>query len=134
METQREILIGLAGSDHVAIVCGSRFDREGWKRAEVRVACDVWQGGFKTSFHRGELNRLAAELSELERALRGEVWFRPMESRIELRFSGDGKGHVSVQGRAASEPDVSLTIKFDMDQTFLKQIAADLLAADPGEP
>jgi hypothetical protein len=72
----------------------------------------------------------------LERTLEGGATFTTMEGQLSVTLSGDGKGHVHVQGTAADEPGTGnrLEFGFDVDQTYLPGIAETLehfLAAFP---
>ena len=127
----KEILIGNRGSDYVAIR-PSRYDREDWLASEVEIKCGGWSGSLKASFMKGELGRLADELRLLEQCLSGAAEFKPLESYIQLGFSGDGKGHIHVRGKAYSSLslETQLSFAFEIDQTYLKSIIDALLAAD----
>jgi hypothetical protein len=132
MLTTKEILIGNKGSDYVAIRPG-RPGPEEWLGAEVEIKCGGWSGGLNTSFMKGELARLAEDLRRLQQSLSDDVEFKPLESYIKLHFSGDGQGHIHIQGEAYSQSsiDTQLSFSFDIDQTYLKGIMDALLAADP---
>jgi hypothetical protein len=126
-----EILFGNKGGDYVAIR-PVQYGREDWVAAEVRIACGGWSGSLKTSFMKGELGSLAEQLGTLQEDLSAAVEFEPLESYIKLRFSGDGKGHIHVQGEAYSKfsIDTQLSFAFDIDQTYLRSIVNSLLGVE----
>lgn len=126
-------MIGNRGSDCVTIRTG-KYDREDWFRAEIVVYCDGWRGAFDGCFMKGELKRLALDLSAIQKSLSGDASLDPLEPNLTLHFSGDGKGHISVKGDACNrfETGTHLTFAFEFDQTYLKRIIDALLAADPG--
>lgn len=126
------IVIGHAESESVTIeVVGSQPD--GWRVTHVEVACDGWRGSFRWQFSAGELRRFGYEVQELYRELSGAAILVPMQPNLELKMTGDGKGHVIVEGKA--EPELSsgtyLVFRLSLDQTDLLPIAAALIAFDP---
>jgi len=127
----KEIVIGNSGSDYVAIR-PIQYGREDWLAAEVRIACGGWSGSLKTSFMKGELGSLAERLGILRKDFSAAAEFGPLERYIKLRFSGDGKGHIHVQGEAYSKfsIDTQLSFAFDIDQTYLRSIVDSLLGVE----
>jgi hypothetical protein len=87
----------------------------------------------KWSFSKGELAAFAREIEVLDRDLRGTAQLQPHEPNITLELTGDGKGHVSVQGRLQNqfERRNTLSCDFEIDQTYLAGIARSLHDADP---
>jgi hypothetical protein len=69
----------------------------------------------------------------LEMNLSGAAQFRPLEPNLLLVISGDGKGHINVKGEAQATlgSGTHLEFQFEIDQTYLKDLAKALLAADP---
>jgi hypothetical protein len=87
----------------------------------------------KASFMKGELAHFAKEVRELHRNLVGTAEFHAVEGNLILALSGDGKGHIAVDGKARNDcgSGTELIFRFDMDQTFLKGVAEALAHADP---
>jgi hypothetical protein len=85
------------------------------------------------SFVEGELGRFAQEIRTLHRDLAGRAELQPREPYLILALTGDGKGHVAVEGEAINhfERDTMLRFRFNIDQTFLMRIAEALSDADP---
>jgi hypothetical protein len=56
-----------------------------------------------------------------------------MEPNLTLSLTGDGKGHVEVTGVARNQfhTGTKLTIKMELDQTYLPAIAKTLANIDP---
>jgi hypothetical protein len=81
----------------------------------------------------GELARFAGEIRRLHRQLHGTAKLEPLEPNICLTFTGDGKGHVTVQGIAQNNfaGRTELRFGFTIDQTYLEEIANSLNHADP---
>jgi hypothetical protein len=68
------------------------------------------------------------DITALSRTLEGAATFTTMEGQLSVTLSGDGKGHVHVQGTAVDEPGTGnrLEFGFDIDQTYLHGIASCL--------
>jgi hypothetical protein len=85
------------------------------------------------NFMEGELGRFAQEIRALHRDLAGTAELQPLEPNLILTLTGDGKGHIAVEGEATNhfERGTTLHFRFDIDQTFLPRIAEALTGADP---
>jgi hypothetical protein len=127
-----EIVIGNRGANFVAIRVAQR-GYEGWTGAEIEVHCDGWIGKMSGCFMKGELARFAKEVRRLHRDLRGTAELQPLEPKIVLTFTGDGKGHVTVDGVARNDfaSGTALKFQFTIDQTYLSGIADSLSGVDP---
>jgi hypothetical protein len=101
--------------------------------AEIEFQCDGWSGRVQSNFMKGELARFAEEVRRLHRDLVGVARLEPLEPNIVLSLTGDGKGHVTVDGVGQNDFQRStrLTFKFVIDQTYLPGIAYSLSEADP---
>lgn len=125
------IVIGNRGADFVSLNVVGRG--EGWSSAVIEVRCDGWMGTFNGSFMKGELSRFAEQLRVLRRDLSGSAQLQPLEPYISLTLTGDGKGHVTVEGTARNhfESGTKLSFEFTIDQTYLAAIVDSLTKADP---
>ena len=83
-------------------------------------------------FNKGELARFAEEIRRLHHDLVGTARLDPIEPNLVLTLTGDGKGHVLVDGVARNHfvSGTQLMFKFGIDQTYLKGIADSLSDAD----
>ena len=126
------ITIGHISSGLVSIDI-SVADPDGFLMGAVTVDVTPWRGGVKGSFLRGELRRFASEIEKLYENLVGPAEFSPMEGFIELKFMGDGRGHITVTGIARDDwvGQNYLAFEIGLDQTELPDIATALRAADP---
>ncbi len=131
MDPVREIIIGNKGADYVSIKPRNRFS-DGCS-ADIELRCDGWSGGVRGWFFEGELARFADEVRRLHRDLVGKAKLEPSEPNIAVTLTGDGKGHVRVEGEARNRFETSTILKFEfsIDQTYLQGIADALNAADP---
>jgi hypothetical protein len=122
------ILIGNSESERVIIeLVGPGVEK--WTVAHVEVACGVWRGAFECEFYDGELRQFGKEIQQLYRTLDGTAMLTPIEPNLELKLTGDGKGHIAVAGKAVDEfhTGTHLVFNFSLDQTQLPAIAATLL-------
>jgi hypothetical protein len=128
MGEMARIVIGNSDSEQVIIeLIGPEVD--GWTVGRIDVACGVWSGAFECDFHAGELHEFGREIQQLYHALDGTADLKPIEPNLEVRLTGDGKGHIAVSGKAIAEfhTRTYLTFEFSLDQTQLPAIAAALL-------
>jgi hypothetical protein len=131
MSQPGEILIGNLGADYVLIRIKS--DNDGWRGGDIEIQCDGWAGRTNADFQKGELRQFGAQLKQLRHTLSGRVELIPIEPNLKMSLSGDGKGHIRVEGvgRNHFERATRLEFCFDIDQTFVEKIANALMEADP---
>jgi len=81
---------------------------------------------------KGELARFADGIRRLRHDLVGIAALNPIEPNITVTLTGDGKGHITVEGVAREfARGTELAFEFTIDQTYLKEIADSLSAVDP---
>jgi hypothetical protein len=126
------IVIGKPSSDHVVINITDR-DSENWLRGTLEIKVGAWYGRCGVSFYGGELRDFAHRLERVYRDLVGTAELIPIEPYVQLRFSGNGKGLVAVDGRAQDQLGSSTFVSFalELDQTELPAIATALEGVDP---
>src|SRR6476660_6964955 len=75
----------------------------------------------------------ASEIDRLYKNLTGVAQLCPIERHLELKLSGDGKGHVLVEGKAQHRLSLGtyLAFRLEIDQTELPAIVSCLRSADP---
>jgi hypothetical protein len=126
------VSVGSAEAEHLTINVVNQ-EPDNWRIANVEVACGIWKGDFRWRFYNGELRRFAQQVNDLYRTLTGIANLEPMEPNLTLKMTGDGKGHVIVEGKAEPEyyAGTYLVFRIALDQTELPSIVAALMAADP---
>jgi hypothetical protein len=124
----RKVLIGSIGADHLLIQMTGRSDEEFWLEGSVEVAADVWHGTVPSGFQTGELLDFATQLERLYRDLHGVARLTPLDPYLNLECTGDGRGHVRVNGKAQNRMQGTILM---FDQTELPAIIAALRQADP---
>jgi hypothetical protein len=121
MTSHPAIQIVGANGDRIVIRRTSPNLQDGWFDTDLEIHCDGWRGQFKACFMHGELGDFARELRILHEKLAGKVALVPVEPNLEITFTGDGKGRISVDGIARNHfhTGTRLSFHFDIDQTFL---------------
>jgi len=143
MTASTEVLIGDADGQHVLIRILARnhpglFDYwdGNWLACELHISAGGFRGAFRADLRSEEFQTFLDEAEALSRALDGVASFSTMEEQIAFTLTGDGRGHVRVEGKAFDAPgsDNHLHFIFDIDQTYLPEICRSLgvvLAAFP---
>ena len=107
-----------------------------WLACELHISAGGFRGAFRADLRSEEFQTFLDEAEALSRALDGVASFSTMEEQIAFTLTGDGRGHVRVEGKAFDAPgsDNHLHFIFDIDQTYLPEICRSLgvvLAAFP---
>jgi hypothetical protein len=128
-----QILMGKSGADHIEIGITSSSNVERWLDSTLDIKAGPWSGSFRAWFYAGELRHLADDIDGLYTDLVGPVDFQPMEAYIELHLRGNGRGLITIEGKAMDDPasGAHLVFQLELDQTELPTISAQLRAADP---
>jgi hypothetical protein len=138
-----ELVIGDENGQHLVVRAMSRnhpdlFDYwdGNWVACEVEIAAGGFRGAFRADLRSEEFRVFLEEVEALSRALDGAASFSTMEGQIAFSLTGDGKGHVRVQGEAVDMVggDNRLQFSLDIDQTYLPAVCRSLeviLAAFP---
>jgi hypothetical protein len=130
-----EVLIGDAGGPHVLIRVLFRnhpglfdYGDGNWLACDVEIAAAAFRGAFRADLRAEEFQTFLDEMEGLSRALDGVATLSTMEEQIALALTGDGKGHVRVQGDARDTPagENRLHFGFDIDQSYLQEISRSL--------
>jgi hypothetical protein len=129
--TPHQILIGREQFEHVVIDVLGDLD-EDWSSCNVTVRCDVWSGTFRWNAYRSELPRFADALLLLYKTLSGVAELQPLEPNLHLKVYGNGKGHMTVEGKAIGQftSGAYLVFQFDIDQTDIPKIVKSLRVVD----
>jgi len=127
-----EVLIGLRDGDRI-LLRNWHYMPEDWITADAELRCGPWNGKLRVWFYGRELSLFAEEIRKLYRELRGTATLAPFEvPHVKMTFTGDGRGGITVDGCARTDfmNDTVLSFQFQIDQTFLPQIANALCAAE----
>ena len=99
-------------------------DAEEWLYANVKFKYKNFSANFTICFMLNDLYPFRDELVKLHSFLIGTANLNTIEDNINLKFTGDGLGHITVNGilRHASDCDLQLHFEIDSDQTFLTSL------------
>jgi len=123
--------LGSEGGEHLFLRVGT-VNSDGWLPADVDLRIGGFTGSMSGDLRAGELNKLCSELETLHKRLVGEVIFTTLEGWIEIRFEGDGRGHIKVSGTVQDSPGIGNRLSFSVpfvDQTHLPDLIRALNAA-----
>lgn len=107
---------------------GDDFHDGNWLRCEVEVAAGGFEARFPADLRTDAFQRLHGEVAALYESLTGEARFESAEGQLQLTLTGDGRGHIRLDGTARDHPgsDNALDFRLDFDQTQLFGAAAQL--------
>jgi hypothetical protein len=96
-------------------------DCEGWLYANVKFDYKNFSAKFPISLMLNDFYPFRDELIKLNTSLTGTANFSTLEQNVVLQLTGDGLGHIKINGvlRHDSEYDLQLHFEVISDQTFL---------------
>jgi hypothetical protein len=138
------LLLGREGGDHVRMELRGRlhpgatdFWDANWLDARVGVRAGAFSGTIRASLRTTDLAQWRDELRRLHESLSGQAALETMEGWISLRLTGDGRGHVAVDGVVEDEPGTGNRLSFALpalDQTDLPALLDALGAVERAFP
>jgi hypothetical protein len=119
------IEIDVLGYECAAV--GEYWD-DNWLRTEIRVFVGSFRGKVGAAIMTSELSRFLSELRPLFEKLSGSAEFSTLERQLNLRLTGDRKGHVELQGEIVDQPGIGNRLRFTLafDQTQLADAIREL--------
>ena len=120
----------IGGVEHekieVEVVCyerqptGEYYD-DNWVRGYVFISVGGFKGNYGLAFLTDEFSRFLDELQNLYKSLKGTAEFETIEKQLYIKASGDGKGHISIEGEAIDAAGIGNRLNFslEIDQTDL---------------
>lgn len=132
-----DLLIGSEQSEFVrGTFLGRAFpDRDdpadgNWLTVRIEVSVEPFAATYDALWRAESLSPFRKGLEDLYSSLEGDAVFEPdWERSIELRFHGDGLGHVSVTGEACADAATGPWLRFELppiDQTYLPVLISTL--------
>lgn len=97
-----------------------------WLEVNVSVEFGAWLGRYWASLRVDEFERFLKEVRNLNDSLEGTAEFQSMEEGLRLKLTGDGLGHVSVEGVARDFAGNALSFRLALDQMFLPALIREL--------
>ena len=104
------------------------FHDGNWLRCEVEVAAGGFRARFPANLRTDAFQRVHGEAAALYESLTGNARFESTEGQLHLTLTGDGRGHIRLDGTARDRPgsDNVLDFRLDFDQTQLFGAVAKL--------
>lgn len=102
---------------------------DNWLNVDIRVQAGGFKGSVAATFITSELEKFSSELRALFETLSGTAVFTTLENQLNLRLTGDGKGHIDMVGEVADQPGIGnrlhFALKFDQTQlgTSIRELA-----------
>ena len=127
----------IGGIEHekieVELVCyereptGEYYD-DNWVRGNVFISVGGFKGNYGAAFLTDEFSRFLDKLQNLYKSLEGTAEFKTIEEQLYIKASGDGKGHVIIEGEALDEAGIGNRLNFNLeiDQTDLSSTIKQL--------
>ena len=99
---------------------GEYYD-DNWVRGNVFISVGGFKGNYSAAFLTHEFSRFLDELQNLYKSLKGTAEFETIEKQLYIKASGDGKGHISIEGEALDAAGIGNRLNFSLkiDQTDL---------------
>lgn len=117
-EAREHLQIQIFGYERPAT--GDAFD-DNWLSVEVAIAAGAFRGSYPANFLAGELEEFHRQMDALYASLVGQATFETMEGQLGLRLTGNGLGHIRLEGTAQDCAGIGNTLFFNLefDQTQL---------------
>ena len=100
-----------------------------WLKASVNLQVGDFLGNRDGHLRANELQAFRNDLHELHRTLRGTVTLDTLDAWLEIKFIGDGRGHVDCACRICDQDGWMgniLVCHIYLDQTYLPEILQSL--------
>ncbi|MFC1813861.1 hypothetical protein ACFL03_14340 [Thermodesulfobacteriota bacterium] len=114
----------IGGIEHekieVELVCyereptGEYYD-DNWVRGNVFISVGGFKGNYGAAFLTDEFSRFLDELQNLYKSLKGTAEFKTIEEQLYIKASGDGKGHISIEGEALDGAGIGNRLNFNLE-------------------
>ena len=101
---------------------------DNWLVTNISVVVGGFCGRVGANIMTAELVRFSEELYVLYERLTGTAEFTTLEGQLLLKLTGDGRGHIQLEGQVLDQAGIGNRLSFalDFDQTFLPQSMRDL--------
>ena len=125
-EKQERLAVVVFGYERSAL-SGDSFD-DNWLRVEVRIAAGAFTGKFQATFLTSDLAEFHSQGEALLESLSGSAGFETMEGQLAFKIEGNGRGNMTLQGKAQDQAGVGNSLEFELmfDQTQLNESIAQL--------
>ena len=99
-----------------------------WISCRAKIHVGGFNGSADLYLGAGDLQQLSDQLEDLYRSLSGKAELNTIEGQIALKLTGDGKGHIRLEGSLLDRCGVGNKLMFviEYDQTLLWQTVSAL--------
>jgi hypothetical protein len=99
-----------------------------WIKVNIAIKGGAFSGSYQGELLTVDLLRLKNDFSQLYNNLNGILSFNDIEGYLEMKITGDGIGHFSVNVRVCDKPGYGSELSFMMsfDQTQIKEMVNQL--------
>lgn len=127
--------IGGEAAEYVAVEVAGRtipsatdFWDGNWLTTAVEVRTGGFRGDFRANFRVEELSRFAEAIRALLERRSSTAHFETLEGQLDLTFTQDHAGRISVAGVAMDRPGIGQVLRFELqvDQSYLPRLLHDL--------
>jgi len=107
---------------------------DNWLIVQIEVSAGGFRGNTDADIMTGEMARFASQVRPLYDTLSGVADLNTLEGQLQLHLSGDGKGHIDLEGEVHDHAGIGnrLRFSFQFDRSQLaqsiRQLDAVLLA------
>jgi hypothetical protein len=97
------------------------YHDDNWVRGNVSISVSGFRGNYGAAFLTVDFSQFLDELQNLYMSLKGTAEFNTLERQLYIKASGDGKGHISIEGEAMDRTGIGNRLNFniEIDQTNL---------------
>jgi hypothetical protein len=144
MKSVDSFTIGKGSSDHITVTVLRRDDQTSsdfwdanWLASQIAVKVGRFSAGFEAPLRTTDFENFRKGLERLSKTLRGDASFETLERWINLRITGDGHGHLRVNGKVTDDPSFGNRLSFSinsLDQTFLPELIESLKRIENSYP
>lgn len=101
-----------------------------WLWCSAEVSAGAFRGTVDCMLRNEDFARFLPRLERLLESLDGEALLDTLEGWLDLRLTGDGRGHMDLRGQLVDAPmdGNSLEFRLSLDQTYLPPLIAQLRA------
>jgi hypothetical protein len=91
------------------------FHDDEWLAIQITVCVGQFSGKIDAAILTKELVLFVEQLRPLFETLHGSAEFVTLEDQLNLRLSGDGRGHIKLKGHVADRPGDGNQLNFNLD-------------------
>ena len=121
--------IGAEESNYLSVTIDGRPDeRDDWLSRTISIRAGAFSATLDATLLTCDFPRFRTQLESLYKTLSGDATFETIEDQLGFRLTGNERGGISVDGTVLDRvgDGNQLNFRFDIDQTYLRQIIRDV--------